>query len=179
MKSGQFWRSQVTRRNAWFCLQVNEGDSDDTDLQIFCVSCSHPVNPKVALRHMERCYAKVIWKNKKHAILWFPKRTKCVTFLCVSTVWKSNFFWFHVPYKNRRVGKTIVMYSQFFPFNLKTQTTSFLYTEQPDSSVTCTIPKAKHIVRGSRFCVQNIPEIRRSVGISCLQNLCVILWFIK
>lgn len=39
-------------------LQVNEGD-DDTDLQIFCVSCSHPVNPKVALRHMERCYSKV------------------------------------------------------------------------------------------------------------------------
>uniref|UniRef100_A0A8C7PJQ8 CXXC-type zinc finger protein 1 n=1 Tax=Oncorhynchus mykiss TaxID=8022 RepID=A0A8C7PJQ8_ONCMY len=34
-----------------------EGDTD-TDLQIFCVSCSHPVNPKVALRHMERCYAK-------------------------------------------------------------------------------------------------------------------------
>ncbi|XP_051759576.1 CXXC-type zinc finger protein 1a isoform X2 [Ctenopharyngodon idella] len=37
--------------------EVNEGD-DDTDFQIFCVSCSHPVNPKVALRHMERCYAK-------------------------------------------------------------------------------------------------------------------------
>ncbi|KAM4609889.1 CXXC-type zinc finger protein 1a [Polymixia lowei] len=38
--------------------EVNEGEGDDTDLQIFCVSCSHPVNPKVALRHMERCYAK-------------------------------------------------------------------------------------------------------------------------
>lgn len=38
---------------------MTEGDGDDTDLQIFCVSCSHPVNPKVALRHMERCYAKV------------------------------------------------------------------------------------------------------------------------
>ncbi|XP_007663244.1 CXXC-type zinc finger protein 1 isoform X2 [Ornithorhynchus anatinus] len=35
-----------------------EGDSEDTDLQIFCVSCGHPINPKVALRHMERCYAK-------------------------------------------------------------------------------------------------------------------------
>ncbi|XP_053551421.1 CXXC-type zinc finger protein 1 [Bombina bombina] len=39
-------------------IQTNEGDSDDTDLQIFCVSCGHPINPKVALRHMERCYAK-------------------------------------------------------------------------------------------------------------------------
>ncbi|XP_054634716.1 CXXC-type zinc finger protein 1a isoform X1 [Dunckerocampus dactyliophorus] len=38
--------------------EVNEGEGDDTDFQIFCVSCSHPVNPKVALRHMERCYAK-------------------------------------------------------------------------------------------------------------------------
>uniref|UniRef100_A0A7N6AVJ8 CXXC-type zinc finger protein 1 n=1 Tax=Anabas testudineus TaxID=64144 RepID=A0A7N6AVJ8_ANATE len=38
--------------------EVTEGDGDDTDLQIFCVSCSHPINPKVALRHMERCYAK-------------------------------------------------------------------------------------------------------------------------
>lgn len=44
-----------------FCvpLQVNETESEDTDLQIFCVSCSHPINPKVAMRHMERCYAKV------------------------------------------------------------------------------------------------------------------------
>lgn len=40
--------------------QSTEGDSEDTDLQIFCVSCGHPINPKVALRHMERCYAKVI-----------------------------------------------------------------------------------------------------------------------
>ncbi|XP_061745155.1 CXXC-type zinc finger protein 1-like isoform X1 [Nerophis ophidion] len=38
--------------------EVNEGEGEDTDFQIFCVSCSHPVNPKVALRHMERCYAK-------------------------------------------------------------------------------------------------------------------------
>uniref|UniRef100_H3C7H1 CXXC-type zinc finger protein 1 n=1 Tax=Tetraodon nigroviridis TaxID=99883 RepID=H3C7H1_TETNG len=38
--------------------EVTEGEGDDTDLQIFCVSCSHPVNPKVALRHMERVYAK-------------------------------------------------------------------------------------------------------------------------
>uniref|UniRef100_A0A673HXX5 CXXC-type zinc finger protein 1 n=1 Tax=Sinocyclocheilus rhinocerous TaxID=307959 RepID=A0A673HXX5_9TELE len=35
---------------------VNETDSEDTDLQIFCVSCSHPINPKVALRHMEYIY---------------------------------------------------------------------------------------------------------------------------
>ncbi|XP_061591695.1 CXXC-type zinc finger protein 1a isoform X2 [Cololabis saira] len=38
--------------------EVTEGEGDDTDFQIFCVSCSHPINPKVALRHMERCYAK-------------------------------------------------------------------------------------------------------------------------
>nr|XP_031363534.1 CXXC-type zinc finger protein 1 [Lonchura striata domestica] len=38
--------------------ESTEGDSEDTDLQIFCVSCGHPINPKVALRHMERCYAK-------------------------------------------------------------------------------------------------------------------------
>uniref|UniRef100_A0A8C6M2T4 CXXC-type zinc finger protein 1 n=1 Tax=Nothobranchius furzeri TaxID=105023 RepID=A0A8C6M2T4_NOTFU len=38
--------------------EVNEGDSEDTDLQIFCVSCGHLITPKVALRHMERCYAK-------------------------------------------------------------------------------------------------------------------------
>lgn len=48
-------------------LQVAEGDGDDTDLQIFCVSCSHPVNPKVALRHMERCYAKVSLPQCKEA----------------------------------------------------------------------------------------------------------------
>lgn len=49
-------------------MQSNEGDSDDTDLQIFCVSCGHPINPRVALRHMERCYAKVrvsAWKGRQ------------------------------------------------------------------------------------------------------------------
>lgn len=60
---GTCWLSGMsleTQKETYFIyLQVNEGDSDDTDLQIFCVSCSHPVNPKVALRHMERCYAKV------------------------------------------------------------------------------------------------------------------------
>ncbi|KAM9236184.1 LOW QUALITY PROTEIN: CXXC-type zinc finger protein 1 [Leptosomus discolor] len=35
-----------------------EGDSEDTDLHIFCVSCSHPFNPTVSLRYMEHCYAK-------------------------------------------------------------------------------------------------------------------------
>lgn len=38
----------------------------------------------------------------------------------------------------------------------------FFPTEQPDSSVTSTTPKAKPTVRGFRFCVQNIPEIQRS-----------------
>ncbi|XP_078003883.1 CXXC-type zinc finger protein 1 isoform X2 [Phascolarctos cinereus] len=47
-------KQQVVREDE----ESNEGDSEDTDLQIFCVSCGHPINPKVALRHMERCYAK-------------------------------------------------------------------------------------------------------------------------
>lgn len=38
--------------------EVNEGDGEEADFQIFCVSCGHPINPKTALKHMERCYAK-------------------------------------------------------------------------------------------------------------------------
>uniref|UniRef100_A0AAY4CK07 CXXC-type zinc finger protein 1 n=1 Tax=Denticeps clupeoides TaxID=299321 RepID=A0AAY4CK07_9TELE len=57
--------------------EVNEGDSDDTDLQIFCVSCSHPVNPKVALRHMERCYAKYESQTSFGSI--FPTRIEGAT----------------------------------------------------------------------------------------------------
>uniref|UniRef100_A0A8C4QH11 CXXC-type zinc finger protein 1 n=1 Tax=Eptatretus burgeri TaxID=7764 RepID=A0A8C4QH11_EPTBU len=38
--------------------EVNDGEGDEADLQIFCVSCGHPINPKTALKHMERCYAK-------------------------------------------------------------------------------------------------------------------------
>ncbi|XP_072103023.1 CXXC-type zinc finger protein 1-like isoform X2 [Mobula birostris] len=38
--------------------EVNEGDSEEADFQIFCVSCGHPINPKTAMKHMERCYAK-------------------------------------------------------------------------------------------------------------------------
>nr|CAE30421.1 novel protein similar to human and mouse CpG binding protein (CGBP) [Danio rerio] len=56
---------------------VNETDSEDTDLQIFCVSCSHPVNPKVALRHMERCYAKYESQTSFGSI--FPTRIEGAT----------------------------------------------------------------------------------------------------
>ncbi|KAG5275115.1 hypothetical protein AALO_G00143710 [Alosa alosa] len=57
--------------------EVNEGDSEDTDLQIFCVSCSHPVHPKVALRHMERCYAKYESQTSFGSI--FPTRIEGAT----------------------------------------------------------------------------------------------------
>uniref|UniRef100_A0A8C9X5Z9 CXXC-type zinc finger protein 1 n=1 Tax=Sander lucioperca TaxID=283035 RepID=A0A8C9X5Z9_SANLU len=62
--------------------EVTEGDGDDTDLQIFCVSCSHPVNPKVALRHMERCYAKVSkggrWATRLFCDVYNPQsKTYC------------------------------------------------------------------------------------------------------
>ncbi|XP_056676158.1 CXXC-type zinc finger protein 1-like [Monodelphis domestica] len=38
--------------------EINERDSKVRDLQIFCVSCGNSVSSKVALRHMEHCYAK-------------------------------------------------------------------------------------------------------------------------
>ncbi|XP_043849496.1 CXXC-type zinc finger protein 1-like [Dromiciops gliroides] len=38
--------------------ESNEEDSEATDIQIFCVSCGLSISSKVALRHMERCYAK-------------------------------------------------------------------------------------------------------------------------
>uniref|UniRef100_A0A8C1SCB5 CXXC-type zinc finger protein 1 n=1 Tax=Cyprinus carpio TaxID=7962 RepID=A0A8C1SCB5_CYPCA len=57
---------------------VNETDSEDTDLQIFCVSCSHPINPKVALRHMERCYAKYESQTSFGSI--FPTRIEGKTY---------------------------------------------------------------------------------------------------
>uniref|UniRef100_A0A4W6EM47 CXXC-type zinc finger protein 1 n=1 Tax=Lates calcarifer TaxID=8187 RepID=A0A4W6EM47_LATCA len=59
--------------------EVNEGDSEDTDLQIFCVSCSHPINPKVALRHMERCYAK--YESQTSFGSMYPTRIEGLPFL--------------------------------------------------------------------------------------------------
>lgn len=31
----------------------------ETDLQVHCITCGLPLAPKVALRHMEKCYMKV------------------------------------------------------------------------------------------------------------------------
>uniref|UniRef100_A0A3B5QJB3 CXXC-type zinc finger protein 1 n=1 Tax=Xiphophorus maculatus TaxID=8083 RepID=A0A3B5QJB3_XIPMA len=61
--------------------EVNEGEGDDTDLQIFCVSCGHPINPKVALRHMERCYAKVIPTRARQFSVFGPRRLFFINFL--------------------------------------------------------------------------------------------------
>jgi len=39
--------------------ETQETDADtDTDLQIHCITCGLPLVPKVALRHMEKCYMK-------------------------------------------------------------------------------------------------------------------------
>uniref|UniRef100_A0A8B9H7J0 CXXC-type zinc finger protein 1 n=1 Tax=Astyanax mexicanus TaxID=7994 RepID=A0A8B9H7J0_ASTMX len=57
--------------------EVSETEGEDTDLQIFCVSCSHPINPKVALRHMERCYAKYESQTSFGSI--FPTRIEGAT----------------------------------------------------------------------------------------------------
>ncbi|KAG8506585.1 CXXC-type zinc finger protein 1 [Galemys pyrenaicus] len=38
--------------------ESNKGGKDGADLKIFCVSCGQPINMSVALRHMERCFAK-------------------------------------------------------------------------------------------------------------------------
>ena len=42
----------------------------------------------------------------------------------------------------------------------------FSEPEQPDFSVTCTTLRARRIAKGSKFCVQSIPETPRSVGFS-------------
>uniref|UniRef100_A0A3B5LPS7 CXXC-type zinc finger protein 1 n=1 Tax=Xiphophorus couchianus TaxID=32473 RepID=A0A3B5LPS7_9TELE len=60
--------------------EVNEGEGDDTDLQIFCVSCGHPINPKVALRHMERCYAK--YESQTSFGSMYPTRIEATRLFC-------------------------------------------------------------------------------------------------
>uniref|UniRef100_A0A8W4FQ02 CXXC-type zinc finger protein 1 n=1 Tax=Sus scrofa TaxID=9823 RepID=A0A8W4FQ02_PIG len=39
------------------------GNGNSVDLQIFCVSCGQPISVHVALRHMERCFAKYECKS--------------------------------------------------------------------------------------------------------------------
>lgn len=42
------------------CLvQTNQSSKNSLNLQIFCVSCGQSVSMHVAMRHMERCFAKV------------------------------------------------------------------------------------------------------------------------
>ncbi|XP_053434983.1 CXXC-type zinc finger protein 1-like [Nycticebus coucang] len=38
--------------------EIKNGDKGGTDLKIFCVSCGQSISMRVALRHMERCFAK-------------------------------------------------------------------------------------------------------------------------
>ena len=49
---------QLTDYFVLFLCQAQETE-DETDLQIHCITCGLPLAPKVALRHMEKCYMKV------------------------------------------------------------------------------------------------------------------------
>ncbi|XP_002738573.1 CXXC-type zinc finger protein 1-like isoform X2 [Saccoglossus kowalevskii] len=35
-----------------------DSENDEADLSIYCVSCGHPVHPRAALKHMEKCFSK-------------------------------------------------------------------------------------------------------------------------
>ncbi|EDV24137.1 uncharacterized protein TRIADDRAFT_27303, partial [Trichoplax adhaerens] len=37
---------------------ANEDGNEDTDLQIYCVTCGHSIPPRNAIKHMEKCYIK-------------------------------------------------------------------------------------------------------------------------
>ncbi|XP_014676834.1 PREDICTED: CXXC-type zinc finger protein 1-like [Priapulus caudatus] len=37
---------------------ATDNESEESELNIFCVTCGHEVNARVALRHMEKCFAK-------------------------------------------------------------------------------------------------------------------------
>uniref|UniRef100_A0A4W5MU99 CXXC-type zinc finger protein 1 n=1 Tax=Hucho hucho TaxID=62062 RepID=A0A4W5MU99_9TELE len=85
--------------------EVNEAEGDtDTDLQIFCVSCSHPVNPKVALRHMERCYAKVSRSEQLSSNVLYKICCNNVLFPCA--VREPDLLRLHVSHTHRRVRTT-------------------------------------------------------------------------
>ncbi|XP_049560456.1 CXXC-type zinc finger protein 1-like [Orcinus orca] len=45
---------------------------NSVNLQIFCVSCGQPINTQVALRHMERCFAK--YEHKSPFTSMYPTR---------------------------------------------------------------------------------------------------------
>ena len=34
-------------------------EDDDPEMTIYCVTCGHQINQKTAVKHMEKCYAKV------------------------------------------------------------------------------------------------------------------------
>ena len=61
-----------------FDLQQNDEDKDaDLDLTTYCVSCGIPLAPRIAFRHMEKCWAKVsltFFAEQSDNLLW----TKCV-----------------------------------------------------------------------------------------------------
>ena len=42
----------------------------ETDLQVHCITCGLPLAPKVALRHMEKCYMKVHTDFFIHSLLY-------------------------------------------------------------------------------------------------------------
>nr|XP_023489212.1 CXXC-type zinc finger protein 1-like [Equus caballus] len=44
-------------------VQSNEDERNSINLQIFCVSCGQPISRHIALRHMERCFAKYECKS--------------------------------------------------------------------------------------------------------------------
>ena len=45
--------------SVWQTAEVDE----EAELNIFCVTCGMAVSPRVALRHMEKCFNKVIVVN--------------------------------------------------------------------------------------------------------------------
>lgn len=51
--------SELFQRTLYCPMQNNKHGGNSVDLQIFCVSCGKPINVRIALCHMECCFARV------------------------------------------------------------------------------------------------------------------------
>jgi len=42
-------------------LVQNTDGEEETELSVYCVTCGHEINQRSALKHMEKCFAKVCY----------------------------------------------------------------------------------------------------------------------
>lgn len=92
-------------KNAPIDPKADIDDNDDTEMSMYCITCGHEINSKTAIKHMEKCFNKVI--NFLFTFFYFGELKAILNYIFFFFFQYESQSSFGSIYKSRIEGQTL------------------------------------------------------------------------